>query len=469
VKYFRESLPARVAAATTGLLSLVLVVIAFASYLNTALLVWQGLDSAMAAALPLTAQSLGEVGEHARRLGQEHWENRQLRVLDAQGNVRLGPDFLPLDMAALTEALNRGQAFATLIVENGRPNVRSGPAWWQAMTPGPMDLRVMYARWGRPDDPLVLELIAPVGETSQVLPSLLLRILLLTALGVALCGVVVWWMARAFYRPLRTVITIADEITMNTLAKRIPDQWGDTTLQHLCSVLNAMIARLQEAFEAQGRFVAAAAHELRGPLGAMRAQLEVRLRRERTPAEYKDALSVTLAETNRLTALAEYLLILARYERGTGLAVEQDVPLNPLLQQAADEVRRGTGQAIAVSAPDALALDADPVAIERVVANLIRNGVHADGAPIRVEAGAEGAEVWIRVVDQGRGIEPEAIPRLFEPFWRGDPARGRDGGIGLGLAIVKTVVDAHGGRIDVESEPGRGSVFTVRLPQRKAW
>ena len=473
IKRWRESLPARVATATTGLLALVLIIVTFAFYLNTALLVRQGLDRALAAALPLTAGNLGEVREHAERMGEDRppdgrGGNKQLRVIDPDGSVRMGNPDLPVDAAAVAQAMRTGKAYTYFSGGPGNWYVRTGPEWWLAMTPRQEDMRVMYARWGRRDEaPMVLELIAPVGDAGEVLPALLWRILLLAVGGVAVCGVIIWRMAGETYRPLRAVIAIADSITMNTLSTRIPDQWGDRTLRRLGNVLNEMVGRLQEAFETQGRFVAAAAHELRGPLAAMRAQLEIRLRRERSPSEYKEALAVALTETIRLSALAEHLLILARFEHGAGMAVQQDVALRPLLDLAAEEAHRVTGAEVLVEAPDDLLLDADPVAVERVVSNLIRNGVNAGGAPIRVTAAAQGDQVRITVADQGRGIPPEALPNLFEPFWRGDPARGRESGTGLGLAIVKTAVEAHRGRVSVQSEPGKGSTFTVWLPRRQ--
>lgn len=327
----------------------------------------------------------------------------------------------------------------------------------------------MYAALGPPGIGIVLELATPVEQAAAVLPTLLLRTLLIAALGIMLCGFVVWRMAGELYRPLHAVAAIADQITMNTLAKRIPDEWGDRTLTRLCRVLNEMVGRLQEAFETQGRFVANAAHELRGPLAAMRTQLEVHLRRKRTPDEYEEALLVTLEETKRLSNLAEHLLILARYEHGAGLLLEQDVSLTPLLQHAASEIRRSTGAEVTVTTPESLVLDADPVALERAIGNLIGNGVQAGGGTVRVDAHQYGESVRIAVTDSGRGMTPEEIPHLFEPFWRGDPARTRGGGAGLGLAIVKTVVEAHNGQIEVRSEPGQGSVFTLILPQHRSW
>ena len=165
----------------------------------------------------------------------------------------------------------------------------------------------------------------------------------------------------------------------------------------------------------------------------------------------------------------EHLLILARYEHGTGLAMEQDLPLTPLLRQAADEVHRTTGAEITLTTPDWLTIDGDPIALERAITNLIRNGVQAGGAPVHINAQLYGDYVEVTVTDHGKGIPSSELSHLFEPFWRGDPARSRTGGVGLGLAIVKTVVDAHRGHIEVKSESDQGTVFILQLPHRKTW
>lgn len=463
---WRESLPARVALITTGLLASVLLVVTASAYVVTALMIRNGIDAALRTALPVTAGTLHEVMEQAGRFENRGQENRYLQVLDTAGRVRIGSSQLPVNAQAVASAVREGYAFVSVAVEDGMFRARRGPDWWQAVTPAKDELRVMYVRIRAEGEQVVLQLAAPLGSVGEILPDLLQRLILVTALGALLCGLIAWRMAGEIYRPLQAIIAVADQITTQTISKRIPDPCSDQTLRRLTGVLNNMIGRLQEAFEAQGRFVAAAAHELRGPLSAMRAELEVALRRRRTPDEYHAALSGTLEETARLAALAEHLLILARYERGTSLIVERNVPLKPLLERTAEEVRRFVGGEVAVTVSESLVLDADPIALERMISNLASNAVLAGGSPVRIHAEAARDGVLIQVEDRGKGISRETLPHLFEPFYRSDPARGRDGGTGLGLAIVKTVVDAHRGRIEVESEPGKGAIFRVLLPRQ---
>ncbi len=467
---WRESLPARVALLTAGLLALLTLAGTSVAYIITALLLRQGVDAALAAALPARTNTLEELLGEVAQSDDDDWEPRRFQVLTPNGVVTYRHGTLPVDPEAVRLAQRDGQAFLSLVPDIGgqswRP--RTGPDWWQALTPAEDELRVMYAQVAYGDRNAVLQLAAPLGAVGEVLPDLLKALLILVCVEVLLSGLVAWRMAAGLYRPLRVVTATAADISTRTPGLRIPQLWPDRTLRRLIGVLNDMVARLQEAYEAQGRFVAAAAHELRSPLAAMRAELEVALRRERSPSEYRAALQGALEETVRLAALAEHLLILARYERGASLAMERDIPVAPLLERAAEEIRRATGGDVVVDAPQDLEVDGDSLALELLVTNLVRNAIEAGGAPVRVAAAAADGGVAIHVRDQGPGIPPDALPRIFEPFYRIDPARRRGGGAGLGLAIVKTVVDAHGGRIEVESRPGKGTAFHVWIPRRQS-
>lgn len=468
MRRWRESLPTRIALLTSGLLAVLLILTGSISYVITANVLRRGVDNVLVAALPLSARGLHELAEAPQRFESRDPGNRRMQILDLTGRVLLPPAVLPVDQSALDAALRHGQAFASLVEKGGALEPRTGPDWWQALTPQPGESRVVYALLQTQEGPMVLQLAAPLGSAGEVLPVLLRWLLLVVLVGSVLAGAIAWRMAAESYRPLRAIIDTAGTITKDTLARRIDDVWRDHTLHRLIEVLNAMIARLQAAFDAQGRFVAAAAHELRTPLAAMRTELEVALRRERSAAEYREALEGAMEETGRLQSLAEHLLILARYERGGAPVMERDVLLKPLLERAAAEGRRSGGADVFLDVPDALALDADSVALERVVSNLVRNGIQAGGAPVWVRAAEVGGEVSIQVEDHGRGIPEHALPRIFEPFFRGDPARRRDGGVGLGLAIVKVVVEAHRGRVEVDSAPGRGTVFRLLLPRGQA-
>ncbi|HYF80069.1 MAG TPA: ATP-binding protein [Symbiobacteriaceae bacterium] len=432
---WRESLPARVAMATAGLLTIVLLTISASAYVITALLLRAAVDSTLTT----------RIERPDARPYREPWEAE-----------------IPYDDRHMPPPEREGQSFVSLVRVDGELVPRTGPDWWQALTPAEDEYRVLYVR-GRGGE--VMRASASMEAAHEVLPALLRWLILISIAGVLLSALIAWRMAGQTYKPLRAVIATTEDIHAQSLELRVPDTWHDRTLRKLTQVLNAMIGRLQAAFEAQGRFVAAAAHELRGPLGAMRAELEVTLRRPRPAEEYRAALEGALAETARLSAVSEHLLTLSR---GGSFAREAGIAVPTLLERVVIEVRRATGGDVVTNAPPDLTVDGDPLALERMLSNLARNGVEAGGAPVRIQARQMRGGVAFTVSDTGRGIASEHLPMIFEPFYRADPARSRDGGTGLGLAIVKTIVDGHHGQIDVESEPGVGTTFTIWLPTASA-
>jgi signal transduction histidine kinase len=178
-----------------------------------------------------------------------------------------------------------------------------------------------------------------------------------------------------------------------------------------------------------------------------------------------------LGQADRLGRLVDQLLELSRLESGEVPLRREELALRPLVEALITEIdvaRPDRGVALRNDVPQDLpALYADRERIHQVLFNLVDNAVRftPDGGDVRVSARRENGAIWIAVSDTGSGIPAEHLPRLFERFYRADPARSRgDGGTGIGLAIARSVVEAHGGRIRAESEPGRGSVFTFDLP-----
>lgn len=448
---WRDSLPARVALVTSALIGALLLVMSTSAYAMTAFLLRRTVDTTLDAA----AASLYGLADNHRG-----WEEHEARErVDEHSD-------LPIRPSDLAEVEAGGLIHLSLIQVDGEWQARTEPTWWQVLTPKEGELRVLYAqpRQGLP----VRQLTMSMEAAHHVLPQLFRWLALASALGVAIVAVVAWRMTSQTYKPLEAVIQTAQQIDARSLDQRVPDRWHDRTLRRLTGVLNEAFDRLGAAFATQSRFVAAAAHELRGPLGAMRAELEVTLRRPRSSEEYVSALEGALTETKRLGIMAEHLLLLARYEEGKGLHIESQIALKPLLERAAAEVLRATGGEVQVEVPEDLHVSGDLLALERLFSNLGRNAVEAGGAPVLVKAEGTGTGVSVRVSDQGPGIPPESLPHLFEPYYRVDPARQRTGGVGLGLSIAKAIVDLHGGRIQAENRPEGGAQFTVWLPKEPA-
>jgi two-component system OmpR family sensor kinase len=286
-------------------------------------------------------------------------------------------------------------------------------------------------------------------------------------LAVGLIGGAV--VSSRIFRPLAAISETASRISGDNLAERIDPARIDTELAGLANVLNATFDRLQEAFDRQARFTADASHELRTPLAVIRSQAELALLRPRSPEEYREALASCARASQRMAAIVEDLLILARADASRLELREQPVPLEAVVQEAValiEPLAREKGLRLeAELAPATVSGDAE--ALARVAGTLLSNAVaynRANGS-VRVTLAVEGGEAVLSVEDSGVGIGAADLPHLFERFYRVGEDRSRaTGGTGLGLAICKAMVEAQGGTVSVTSEPGTGSTFRVRLP-----
>jgi signal transduction histidine kinase len=231
-----------------------------------------------------------------------------------------------------------------------------------------------------------------------------------------------------------------------------------------------MLVRLEAAFVHVRRFAADAAHELRTPLTALRGELEVGLRADRSPDAYRRVLQSVLESVERLVRLAEDLLVLSRASAG-GLARSGPVDVEVLALGALDagaRLAQGRGVTVRLGAAEPVSVRGDAMTLERALLNLVDNAVRYTPAGGKVEISARPTDgaVEIAVQDSGPGIAPADAERVFEPFVRLEAARAKETeGTGLGLAIARSIVAAHGGTLTVDSTPGAGSRFTIRLPR----
>jgi two-component system sensor histidine kinase CiaH len=230
------------------------------------------------------------------------------------------------------------------------------------------------------------------------------------------------------------------------------------------------LAPIAQSMERQQRFAAAASHELRTPLTVLQGSMEVALLNRRTPEEYERVLIEATGEAHRLGMLVADLLALSRVQRdGQALALEL-VDMREVIEAVVDSLRplaAGKCQSLEVRLDRTLLVYGDPLKLRQVVTNLLDNAVTYTqrGGRVELSARRERNEVHVHVRDSGPGIAPEHLSRLFEPFYRIDDARSGDSThSGLGLAIASWIVHAHHGRLDVESNAGTGTVFTMKLP-----
>jgi heavy metal sensor kinase len=278
-----------------------------------------------------------------------------------------------------------------------------------------------------------------------------------------------WWLAHLSLRPIDKITEAARRISFSQLDQRVPIRGHRDELDRLADTLNEMIGRLEDGAGKLQRFTADAAHQLRRPLTRLRSRLEVAVTDDESDLEsLRSALSESLEEVESLSESVTATLQLAESEIGIRPDDLERVSLRQLLEELVEfyePVAREEGVALDLNAGGDGLIQANPPWIRQMFSNLLNNAIqHARNRVLVTVETVGPSEFVVRIEDNGRGIEPEEIPRLFDRFYRAKA--GSDGpGVGLGLAIALQMARAHGGSIDVESEPLKGSVFSVTLPR----
>lgn len=333
--------------------------------------------------------------------------------------------------------------------------------------------RILVTAVGTGGSRALLILARPIGELQGTLA--LVAILLVVVIGVLVVGAASlgYWLAGRALQPVRIMSATARDISEHDLHRRIVlDLPPGDELGELAATFNAMLRRLEGAFEGLQRFTADAAHELRAPLALMRTQVDVMLRRERSVEELRASHESLLGEIERLSRMADQLLLLARADAGALAPRPESLDVADLLESIVDRWRpaaRERGLALESRLPMDGAVDGDPDLLRRMFDNLLDNALRhtPPGGSVSVTAAAEPSTGWrIAVEDTGPGIDPALGAWIFERFTRADAARRREtGGAGLGLSLCAAIVRAHRGSIALErGEDGAGARFVVRLP-----
>ncbi len=289
--------------------------------------------------------------------------------------------------------------------------------------------------------------------------------------AIGLTTLLAWLLAGAALRPIERMRGEASGLSMHgALDARLTVPPSRDEVARLGETLNGMLERLAETIERERRLVDDASHELRTPLGILRGELEVALRQARSEEELRTAIASGVEETDRLIALAESLLVLARFDRGSLALRPTTVVLADLVDETIASFRSRAAAAevgLRRTGDPHVEVPADPVRIRQVVTGLIDNSLaHTPpGGSVTVQEQVHGPEVVLAVSDTGEGFDPAFLPHAFEPFARADRSRSRrSGGAGLGLAIVSAILKAHGGSVSAENATGGGAVVTCRLP-----
>jgi signal transduction histidine kinase len=303
---------------------------------------------------------------------------------------------------------------------------------------------------------VVAKSLEPRDET---LDHLLAELLVAGPLALLLAAVAGYSLAAAALRPVEAMRSRAEAISASTPGTRLPEPAGRDEISRLAETLNEMLARLEAAFAHERRFIADASHELRTPLALLKTELEVALRRRRSRDELEQALRSASEETDRLTRLAEDLLLIARSDAG-GLPIRRErisasAVFDVVAERLSGQVGR-RGQTLETVRPNGLVVDADPVRLEQALGNLVDNALEHGSGRIVLSARARGELVELHVEDEGPGFPPEFIADAFDRFSRSLDARS-GGGSGLGLSIVELIARAHGGGVGAQNRGDGGA------------
>ena len=439
-----------------------LLVIALWAFLGAQRTLRNQLDSGIASALYLEQDLLESGATLPAHTGPAnfgdfvHGMNRFVMVRDARGNVldinTALASSLPIDSAAFAAARAGGTAWVTS---------RWGTEWVRSVyTPAPSNspagMRVVQ----------VAASLHPLTEENREVLFLLFGTVLL---GTVATGFGAVWLAGSAVEPVAAITAQAEGVKAGVTGQRISAHAHVVEFQGLVRVVNSMLERLDRAYQSQRRIIADVAHDLRTPITAVRGEIEIALRSQRTSEQYRATLSSILEGVDHLNAINEALILLARIEAGE-LAPELDqVDLATVTASAVQRVHpRAEGRALRFqrAGQGNTTIMADAVMIGAMLDQLLDNAVRHTPPETRVDAvvTANGDDVSVAVRDNGPGISEEVLPHLFERFYRADPARSRTAGPGLGLTVAAAIAAAHHGTISAANVPGGGLQVTVVLP-----
>lgn len=391
---------------------------------------------------------------------REHFGIRPLgrfvQVLDETGkrssNIR-NVD-IPMSMETL-ERVSKGETvFETVTIAKGKIRLVTLPIFEKGRMVG------------------IVQVGSPLEEIEEALGQLLLILLVAVPSVLILAVVGGLFLANKALRPVDEITNTARKIgSSGDLSQRIRlKRKVDDEIGRLAATFNEMIAKVEASFQQIKQFTADASHELKTPLTILRGEIEVGLKRLRTPEEYQKILASNLEEVKHMSRMVEDLLTLARADMGALELKKEVVDLGGLVRGVWEEVRlwaEDKGVELSFQEDGEARVMGDRGRLRQLALNLIDNAIKytPSGGKVELRVAKDGDEVTFSVTDTGEGIPPEDLQRIFERFYRVDKARSRQrGGTGLGLSICKWIAEAHGGRISAESELGKGSKFHVSLP-----
>ena len=315
----------------------------------------------------------------------------------------------------------------------------------------------------------IAQVASPLVSIETALNNLKVALFILFPITVLATGIVGAFLAKVTLRPVDNMIETIHQIRAENMKLRIKVSPTRDEIQKLAETFNDMLGRLERAFTSQRQLFEDLSHELKTPLTILRGEFETILKKIRSHEEYEAILKSGLEEINKITGLAENLLLLARFDAKAVFPERKILDLNLLMQGVINSVKRlAESKEIAISfncEEERLLIDGEEDHLKTIFLNIIDNGIKytPQKGSVEVTSGREGSLAKVSVHDTGIGIPKDEIAHIFDRFYQVDKSRHR-GGFGLGLSIAKSVVEAHNGTIEAESQSSEGATFTVRLP-----
>jgi heavy metal sensor kinase len=372
------------------------------------------------------------------------------------------------------------QARVRKAIANFKPGAPSVPEWKvrkdSVGVPYLIRTVVTFDRKAYSNDrgtPFFIALGSSLQENEKILSKYTWRVFIgVIPSGLILGSFLGWIMAGRVMKPVREVAHAAQRISGSNLSLRIPTRQADDELDYLILTFNRMIERLEASFQQMKQFSTDVSHELRTPITAIRGQLEVALFTAKTVDQYREAMFNALQDIDRLSQIVRALLLLSQAESGQLVLQKSRLNLCEVVQDLVDQFQipaEAAGVHLTAELPRECAAEGDRVQIERMITNLLSNALKftPEGGRVRVALENAPDHVAIVIEDNGRGIPSEFLPHIFDRFYRvpgSGTAPAPEQGLGLGLSFVAWIVKAHRGKIDVDSTPGKGTRFTIKLP-----
>ncbi len=377
------------------------------------------------------------------------------------------------DVDAAVLAVNTPLANNLPLDPEGFEQARRGRQVWMTQDWGDDEIRSYYGSvdLSRNRGQVVVQVAASLQPLSAANREVLFLLLGTVLLGSAASALGAGWLASSSVTPVDEITRQAQGIQPGMIGQRITEHADIVEFAGLVKVLNGMLERLDRTFETQRRMIADAGHDLRTPLTAMQGEIEVALRGERSPADYKATLVSVLEEVDHLVSISDSLVLLARLDAGTLSAerIERDVA--DLVQRSAlrAQARAEGKRDVTFTGPDGgatAAVDAKmlTVAVDHLLDNAIKHT--PDGTSVHVSVTARDGDLTITVEDDGPGLSEETLSHLFERFYRTDEARSRTGAAGLGLTIVAAIVSAHSGKVRADASDRGGLRVSMDIPRQ---